>query len=209
MQPVPSRLDEREPSKTQPAELRIPKTKAELLLNVVTSVRFWGGLSVLVALISLALPWWGVTTSSSVDNSSWGLFFGPQLHQTPVVFLEDRLDAAFAVNYSFMTGLVIMTALATALASLLRRALVLTTSLVISVIAILAFLGDVGSALSNECANTGTPAPCISGLVGQGISGYNSLDVVSWGFQAGFYTFIASVILLLGTLAIALQTKKS
>ena len=50
----------------------------------------------------------------------------------------------------------------------------------------------------------GDGTSCISGFVGQGISG---VGIVTWGFQAGFYTFIASTILLIGTLA--LQTNKA
>src|SRR5436853_4440145 len=44
---------------TMPGNRRPLKARALALL---TSVRVWGGLSVLVSLISLALPWWGIET---------------------------------------------------------------------------------------------------------------------------------------------------
>ena len=205
MQPIPPRYERPEPSNLQPVKPRVRRTTAEILINILTSVRFWGGLSILVALVSLALPWWGVIVGPFTASSSWGLFFGPQSQQTNVVFFQDRLDAALATNYSLMTGLVLLTSLITAIGAILRRQFVLTISFILSIITVLAFLGDVANAVNGECAQTLVEgASCISGLVGQGPSG---LNIVTWGFQAGFFTFIASIILLLGTLI--LQAVKS
>jgi hypothetical protein len=205
MQPIPPRYERPEQSNLQPVKPRVRRTPAETLINILTSVRFWGGLSILVALVSLALPWWGVTVGPSSASSSWGLFFGPQSQQTSVVFFQDRLDAALATNYSLMTGLVLLTSLITVIGSIFRRQFILTISLIFSIITVLAFLGDVANAVNGECARTLVEgASCISGLVGQGISG---LNIVTWEFQTGFYTFIASTILLLGTLV--LQVVKS
>ena len=205
MQPIPPRYERPEPSNLQPVKPRVRRTPAEILISILTSVRFWGGLFILVALVSLALPWWGVTVGPSTASSSWGLFFGPQSQQTSVWFFQDRLDAALATNYSLMTGLVLLTSLITAIGAILRRQFILTISLIFSIITVLAFLGDVANAVNGECAHTLVEgASCIFGLVGQGSSG---LNIVTWGFQAGFYMFIASTILLLGTLV--LQVVKS
>jgi hypothetical protein len=205
MQPIPPRYERPEPGNLRPVKPRVRRSKAEILINILTNVRFWGGLSILVALVSLALPWWGVTVGPSTASSSWGLFFGPQSQQTNVVFFQDRLDTALAANYSLMTGLVLLTSLITAIGAILRRQFILTISLILSIITVLAFLGDVANAMNGECAQTLVEgASCISGLVGQGPSG---LSIVTWGFQAGFYTFIVSTILLLGTLV--LQVDKS
>src|SRR5712664_2223307 len=198
MQPIPARHERPEPRNSQPVKPRVRRTTAETLVNILTSVRFWGGLSILVALVSLSLTWWGVTVGPSTGSSSWGLFFRPQSQPTDVVFFQDRLDTALATNYSLMTGLVLLTSLTTAIGAILRRQLILTVSLIISIITILAFLGDVANAVSGECANTDVGgASCISSLVGQGGSG---VSIVTWGFQAGFYAFIASTILLLEAL---------
>jgi hypothetical protein len=104
-----------------------------------------------------------------------------------------------------MTGLVLLTALTTAIGAGLRRRLIMTISLILSAITALAFLDDVGNALTMECERTFVNGgSCMSGLVGQGASGLNT---IMWGFEAGFYTFIASSVILLETLA--LQWSKS
>ncbi len=205
MQPIPPRYERPEPSNLRPVKPRVRRSTAEILINILTSVRFWGGLSILVALVSLSLTWWGVAVGPSTFSSSWGVSFGPQPQQTNVVFFQDRLDTALAANYSLLSGLVLLTALITAIGAILRRQLILTISLILSIITVLSFLGDVANAVDGQCAHTLVGgASCISGLVGQGASGLNT---VTWGFQAGFYTFIASTILLLGTLL--LQAGKS
>jgi hypothetical protein len=207
MQPIPPRQERHEPSNLQPVKPGVRRSPAEILIEILSSVRFWGGLSILVALVSLALPWWGVTVGPYTTSSSWGLFFGPQSpqQQTNLIFFQDRLDTALATNYSLMTGLVLLTSVVTAIGAILRRRLILLISLILSIVAVLEFLGDVANAVNSECARTLVMgASCISGLVGQGSSG---LSIVTWGFQAGFYTFIASTILLFGTLV--LQEVKS
>ena len=160
----------------------------------------------LAVLVSLALPWWGLTIEPFSASSYWGLFFGSQYPQTNVDFSLALLNAAFAGSYAIMTILVVLTGLSTAIGAVFKKTLMLKISLLVSVIAILAFLLDVIVAVSGSCDNfTIEPGTsCISGLVGQGASG---VDVVTWGFQAGFYTFVVSTILLIGTLA--LQTSKS
>lgn len=165
-----------------------------------TSVRFWGGLSVLASLASLTLPWWGITLGLPAYSASWGLFFGPH-SPSYVTWFQDRIDALLAPNYSLMTGLVLVTALSTALGTILKRLPILVISVIISLTTVLAFLIDVGIALARECDQVGgLTVPCISGFIGEGASGSN---LVTWGFQAGFYTFIASSMLVL--IAIAIQ----
>jgi len=200
LQPLPPRYDRPESDKIQPAKPRIHRTNREEIVRLLTSIRFWGGLSGLTALVSLALPWWGVTVRPTSFSTSWGLFFGPQSQQTNVVVYLDRLDTALAGGYTLMTSLVLLTAIITAIGAGLRRRLIMSISLVLSAITVLAFIGDVVNALTYDCANNfAQSASCISGLVGQGASG---LDTITWGFEAGFYTFIASAVLLIGALAL-------
>lgn len=188
--------------KSPPAEPRTSRTNTEILTRVLTSVRFWGGLSGLAAVISIALPWWGITVVPY--SLSWGLFFGPP-SPPQVVFFQDRLDQALSANYWIMIGLAVLTAVGTIIGASLKRASLLALSLVVSIITILSFLADVGSALYTECAQTSVSGgSCISGLIGQGSSGS---DTILWGFQTGFYIFLASATLLLGTLALA-RTKR-
>src|SRR5690349_3814018 len=99
MQPIPPRYERPEPSNLQPVKPRVRRSTTEIMTSILTSVRFWGGLSILVALVSLSLTWWGVTVGPSTASSSWGVSFGPQPQQTNVVFFQDRLDTALAANY--------------------------------------------------------------------------------------------------------------
>src|SRR4029077_5527362 len=165
MQPHQPRYDRPESDKIQSAKPRTHMSNREQIVSLLTSVGFWGGLSVLIAIVSLALPWWGVTVQRTSGSSSWGLFFGPQSQQTNVVFFQDRLDTALAGGYTLMTGLVLLTAIITAIGAGLRRRLIMTISLILSATTALAFLGDVANALASECENNyAAPASCISGL---------------------------------------------
>jgi hypothetical protein len=199
--PIPQKHDPPESSQTRPDKPRIAKSNLELLVEVLTSVGFWGGLSALVALVSLALPWWGITVQPSTLNTFWGLLFGPQSQPANVTFFPDKLNAALAANGSVMTGLVLLASLSTIIGTLLKRTLILTTSLTLSIITVVSFFADVGNAVGNECTGAGLPQDysCINTIVGQGSSG---ASLMTWGFQAGFYTFIGSTTLLLGTLVL-------
>ena len=167
------------------------------VLALLASVRFWGGFSALVSLVSLALPWWGIETS--LYAPSWGVFWGPAQPASVVVFFSDRLDRVFSGNYSLILSLVVLTSLLTVLGSYTRRWPLLTAALLASAVTDLTFIADIEMALNSECQGTlVAPASCISGLVGSGISG--SGYVVTWGFKTGFYLFIASGLLILATL---------
>jgi len=168
-----------------------------------SSVELWGGLSVLISLISLALPWWGIDTT--IASFSWGLSSGPaQLAQ--VIFFTDRLESLFSYYYGFMQFFVVLTVVLAALGSLLKRWPILAAATLSSVLTDLIFMADVGNAVYHECDRINVNgASCISGLVGQGTTGSNH---VAWGLKSGFYVFVASGVLILITLAL-LQWNKS
>ncbi len=184
-----------------PESQRPLKAKA---LAVLTSVGFWGGLSVLASLVSLALPWWGINITNTY-SFSWGVLSTP-VQPPPVVFFSDRLDQWFSANYAFMTSIVVVTSLLTAVGSYAKRWPLLTVALLSSVATDLFFIAIVGLALDSECQATQVaPASCISGLVGLGTNGQGS--VVTWGFNTGFYVFVVSGVLILA--ALVLQRNRS
>jgi len=180
------------------------KTLKARALPVLASVGFWGGLSVLASMTSLALPWWGINITNP-NSFSWGVLSGPV--QPPLVtFFSDRLDQWFSANYAFMTSLVVLTSLLTAVGSYVKRWPLLTIAVLSSVATDLFFIANVGIALDSECQATDVaPASCISGLVGLGRTSQGS--IITWGFKTGFYVFVASGVLLLA--ALALQRAKS
>src|SRR5205807_770040 len=180
---------------TMPENHRPLKARALALL---TSVRVWGGLSVLVSLIRLALPWWGIETIPYA--SSWGVFWG-SAQLVPVAFFPNRLDQAFSANYVFMVSLIVLTSLLAVVGSYLKRWPLLAIALLSSVATDLSFIADIGYALDSECRGTLVEgASCISGLVGSGTAG--SGFIVTWGFKSGFYLFVASGVLILVALAL-------
>jgi len=179
-----------------PGNRRPPRAR---VLALLTGVRFWGGLSVLVALISLSLPWWGIETLPN-DSPSWGAFWG-STQPALVTFSTDRLDQAFSANYAFIESLIVLTSLLAIVGSYVKRWPLLAIALLSSVVTDLFFIADIGVALDSECRGTlGAPPSCISGLVGSGTAGAGS--VVTWGFKAGFYVFVISGVLILVALAI-------
>jgi hypothetical protein len=169
------------------------KTKAPTLYRA----EFWSGLSVLLSLISLALPWWGIDITVTAPIT-WGPFSGPLAQLPQVTFSLDRLDQSISGNFIFITSLVVLTSLLAGVGSYLKRWSILTVALLSSLVTDLFFVADIAYALSVECAQTNVaPTSCISGLVGQGYAG---TQYASWGFQAGFFSFVASGILLLAAL---------
>ena len=176
-----------------PEDLKRAKTKAPLLYRA----EFWGGLSVLLSLTSLALPWWGIDITVTAPIT-WGPFSGPFAQLPQVTFFFDRLDQSISGNFTIITSLVVLTSLLAGVGSYLKRWSILTVALLSSLVTDLFFVADIAYALSVECAQTNVaPASCISGLVGQG---YTGTRYASWGFQAGFFSFVASGILILAAL---------
>jgi hypothetical protein len=155
--------------------------------GLLTRADFWGGLSIIGSLVSLALPWWGI----EVNSYSGGIFPGSPLTQA-VVFDFRRLDQLLATNYVPMTTLVLLTSTLTGVGSAIKHRLFLSLALLSSVVTVLIFFVGVGYALDGECRGFGPGAVCISGLVGSATLG--SVVPLTWGFKAGFYVFVASAI---------------
>jgi hypothetical protein len=165
---------------------------------------FLGGLSIIVSLVSLALPWWGIDITSA--SFSWGVVSGPA-QPASIIFFADRLDQVFSINYDFLTSLVVVSTVLAAFGGLLKRSPVVAVALGSSLVTDLVFFSEVGDAVARNCLQTLLPSgvSCISGLVGSGTTG---TDYVTWGFKSGFYLFAASGLLVLGALVL-LEWNKS
>jgi hypothetical protein len=139
-----------------------------------------------LALASLFLPWWGMDASGFGSSSSlrWTLWNGPP---TGGVF-RGSSDAYPALNsFSPIVGaVVIISALLVLAGSFTRNIKPLIGGFILSVATPIAYLGIVSYAVSNAC--NGQPY-CLSGPSGtQTAFGFT----LNWGFQIGFYLYLAA-----------------
>ncbi len=153
-------------------------------------VNFLGVIAGILALVSLLLPWWGITTTGfgSSTSSMWGFFGGPS--HNPDINNASNFSNTITTYSPIILALVLLsTALAIA-GSFTPRVRILSSSLVTSVAALVGYAELIGYTASNNCQGTG----CITQPTGsESIFGVTR----TWGFQQGFYLFTAATILVL------------
>src|SRR2546426_5235438 len=143
-----------------------------------------------MALVGAFLPWWGFDVSGIISNQAhrWTIWNPPRLNT--------QVPGAAAVSSNFTISSVSVLALvlvATALVvvgsvTLLRRYLL--GGLVLSALAPVVYAVAINYVTMNYCI---TPF-CVSGPVGsESVSRAPGLSV-AWGFQIGFYVFLAAVV---------------
>ncbi len=130
-----------------------------------------------LSLISITLGWWGANGPLGY-SVSLGLFgvtpSDPILSQEMLVFL----------------GFVVTTAIVGLFGSVYRRtSILLLGAFMLSLVTAILFGVVLNNTMIAECRASGS-STCINGLVGS-----SPADGVTWGFQAGFYLFIASGLL--------------
>jgi hypothetical protein len=158
------------------------------LTTKVPRVNFLGVIAGILALVSILLPWWGITTAGfgSSTSSMWGFFGGPS--HNPEINNASGFSNTITTYSPIILALVLLsTALAIA-GSFTTRLRVLASSLVTSVAALVGYAELITYAASSNCQGNG----CISQPTGsESIFGVT----VNWGFQLGFYLFTAATIL--------------
>ena len=148
------------------------------------------------ALVGAFLPWWGFDVSGIISNQAhrWTIWNPPRFNT--------QVPGAAAVSWNFTISTVSMLVLvlvATALVvvgsiTLLRRYLL--GGLVLSALAPVVYAVAINYVTMNYCI---TPF-CVSGPVGsESVSRASGLSV-AWGFQIGFYVFLAAVLVLIAGL---------
>lgn len=152
-------------------------------LAILFGPELWGGFAVILELISLGLPWWGITELGPV-SSYYGVTSGPSALRA--VTFPFNLDSGFSQGY-LMTPFIVTTMLLVVAGIYLQRRYVIAISFVFSVVTLLLFLLEVQAALSGECPRANSASSCVTSLTGQGTIDVN---VITWGFQAGFYAFM-------------------
>ena len=150
-------------------------------------------LAAAIALVGAFLPWWGFDLSgiNSAQAHLWTIWNPPRFNT--------QVPGAASVSWNFTissVSVLVMVLVAPALVvvgsiTLLRRYLL--GGLVLSALAPAAYAVAINYVTMNYCI---TPF-CVSGPVGsESVSRAPGLSVV-WGFQSGFYVFLAAVLVLI------------
>jgi hypothetical protein len=154
-------------------------------------VNFVGIVAAALALVSVLLPWWGITVDAfGTRNHQWGIWF-PSTDTVPGIATADLSNVL--TTYSPIILLLSIAATALAIAgSFTSRYLPIVMSLVLALASVLGYAWVVSYAVSQNCQSSG----CITQPTG-------SYDIpfiggsVTWGFQMGFYIFTAATVILL------------
>ena len=147
-----------------------------------------------LALISVFLPWWGITGqafgfSASVSWSLWGRPYLGYTSASPAVAQANQTMGLFDV---LVLGLVFITVAIAFLGSFDANKAYLVAGFATAITTIFVYAGAVSYTIASFCQGQ---ASCISGPVGSTV--FPSGDIASWGFQSGFYLFLVGAILTL------------
>jgi hypothetical protein len=151
-------------------------------------VNFLGVIAGVLALVSILLPWWGITASGfgSTTSSMWGFFGGPS--RNPDINNASGFSSTIITYSPIILVLVLLTTALAIAGSFTTRFRVLAGSLATSVAALVGYAELIGYTVSNNCQG----AACITSPTGsESIVGVT----LTWGFQLGFYLFITATIL--------------
>ncbi len=151
-------------------------------------VNFLGVIAGVLALVSILLPWWGITASGfgTTTASMWG-FFGAPSHN-PDINNASSFSNTITTYSPIILALVLLTTALAIAGSFATRIRVLAGGLVTSVAALVGYAELIGYAASNNCQGMGCPT---SPTGSESIGGFT----LAWGFQLGFYLFIGATIL--------------
>ena len=146
-----------------------------------------------MALVGAFLPWWGFADSGTISNLAhhWTIWNPPRLNT--------QVPGAASVSWNFTVSslsVLVLVLVGTSLVvvgsiTLLRRYLL--GGLVLSALAPAVYAVAINYVTMNYCITRF----CVSGPVGsESVSRATGLSVV-WGFQSGFYVFLAAVLVLM------------
>jgi hypothetical protein len=149
-----------------------------------------------VAIISVFLPWWGIYelfASTSVLLGRWSLWNPPSSSAlrrlSPTRAPAASISQTFAYSSLFVLVLVLVVASLALAGSLTLRRKYLIVGIGLSILTTIAYAIAISNVTTNYCL---TPL-CASGPVG---SASFAGTTFTWGFETGFYIFIASTIVI-------------
>lgn len=124
-------------------------------------VNFLGVIAGVLALVSVILPWWGITATGfgSTTSSMWG-FFGAPSHNPDIN--TSSFSNTITTYSPIILALVLLTTALSIAGSFTTRVRVLAGGLVASAAVLVGYSELIGYSLSSNCQRTG----CISSLTG-------------------------------------------
>jgi ribosomal protein L40E len=160
------------------------------LASALPRVNFLGVVAAVLCLVSILLPWWGITTTvlGTTTSTMWG-FFGAPGHLS---------DSNGAQNFSpiittyspIILALVLVSMVLAMIGSFIVRHRILAASLATSIAGLVGYAALIGYATRSSCMGQGCITQSTGAFTLPGAS-------VSWGYQTGFYLFAAATILIL------------
>ncbi len=157
-------------------------------------INFLSIASSIISLVSIFEPWWGIAISSPIISTSllWGLTTQPS--NSPGAGVNAAFSQALATYTPIILILALFSVVMGLLGSFSAHRLLLATSLIASIGALVGYLGLISFALTLNCQGNG----CIRQLTGsQTVFSFTT----SWGFQAGFYIFLVGSMITIGAIA--------
>jgi hypothetical protein len=150
-------------------------------------VNFLAVIAGVLALISILLPWWGITATGfgSTTSSMWGFFGGPS--RNPEINNASGFSSTIVTYSPIVLALVLLTTALAIAGSFTTRFRFLAGGLVTSVAAVVGYAELISYTISNNCQG----AACITSPTGSESAFGLTLN---WGFQLGFYVFVAATV---------------
>ncbi len=155
-------------------------------------------ISAATVLISLFLPWWGVDQSFGVGIRHWTLWSPPGagiIRDLGIGHPIMMSAASTAQSFGYASLVVLVLALIVAslalAGSLTMHRTYLVVGLVLAVLTPIVYIVSISYITSHYCFVMG-PTSCASVMGSTSFAG----NVATWGFDTGFYAFIAAALVL-------------
>lgn len=152
-----------------------------------TKVNIPGIAASILALVSIFLPWWGITaTGFGITTTIMYGFFGPP--NTTGQPVTSNFTATMTTYTPIILALALLTTALALIGSFARNLRALAATLILAVGTLAGYSALVSYAVSQNCQGNG----CIRGPVGSEDL-FNIL--INWGFQSGYYLFLGATVL--------------
>ncbi len=160
------------------------------MANALSKVNYPSVIAAVLALVSIFQPWWGLTVTF-LGNSNpvmYGLFGPPSNNAEPL--LTDGFKQTMSTYSPIILAIALITMALSLLGSFVQNLRPLAASLVLAIATLVGYSLLLNYALNANCGGNG----CIRDISGSQSFLFNTSAV--WGFQTGFYLFLAATVLI-------------